>query len=77
MFLAGGKTINIEEVLNPAGGIAARITVGTTNYSSGTKVLDGAITGGTTSNQNYTKFTVTPKDGGGWKVNNTGHLYEG
>lgn len=77
VFLAGGKTINIEEVLNPAGGIAARITVGTTNYSSGTKVLDGAITGGTTSNQNYTKFTVTPKDGGGWKVNNTGHLYEG
>lgn len=77
VFLAGGKTINIEKVLNPAGGIAARITVGTNYYSSGTKVLDGDITKGAPPNQNYTKFKVTPKNGGGWKVDHTGHLYEG
>lgn len=77
VFLAGGSMITIEGVLNPEGGTAARITVGTTGYNSGTKVLDGAITEGTTPNQNYTKFKVTPKNGGGWKVDHTGHLYEG
>ena len=75
VFLTGGKMITIDGELTHTG-IVARITVGTTDYSSGTKVLDGAITEGTAPNQNYTKFKVTPKDGGGWKVNNQGKLEE-
>lgn len=72
VFLAGGRMITIEDVLNPADGIAARITVGTTDYNPGTKVLDGSKV-----STEHDKFTVTPNSGGGWKVNNTGHLYEG
>ena len=74
MFLAGSSKITIDGELTHTG-IVARITP--TSYGNNVKVLDGAITEGTAPNQNYTKFKVTPKDGGGWKVNNTGHLYEG
>lgn len=74
VFLAGSSKITIDGELTHTG-IVARITP--TSYGNNVKVLDGAITEGTPPNQNYTKFTVTPKDGGGWKVNNTGHLYEG
>ena len=75
VFLAASKRINLIDTLTGTSPVA-RITVGTTNYNSGTKVLDGAITEGTAPNQNYTKFKVTPKDGGGWKVNNQGKLEE-
>ena len=74
MFLAGGKMITIDEVLSPTDGIAARITVGTTDYNTDTKVLDGTSE---LLNSEHGKFKVTPNSGGGWKVNNTGHLYEG
>lgn len=71
VFLAGGRMITIEDVLNPADGIAARITVGTTDYNPGTKVLDGSKV-----STEHDKFTVTR--GGSplsnWKVNNQGKL---
>ena len=72
VYLEDSKKINIEGVLDPDGGIAARITPA--SYGNNVQVLDGDITGGTP--QNYKKFTVTP--GGtpqkNWKVNNQGKL---
>lgn len=74
VFLSGGSKIIIDGELTHTG-IVARITP--RSYNKSTQVLDGAITEGTVPNQNYTKFKVTPKSGGGWKVDHTGHLYEG
>lgn len=76
VFLTVDKKINLIDTLTGASPVA-RITVGTAQYNTNTKVLDGDITKGAPPNQNYTKFTVTPKSGGGWKVDHTGHLYEG
>ena len=73
VFLTGGKMINIDSELTHTG-IVARITVGATDYSPDTKVLDGDITGGTEPNQNYNKFTVTPKGNQNWYVDSDGKL---
>ena len=71
VYLAYNKRITIDEVLSHKDGIVARITVGTTDYSPGTKVLDGSKVG-----SEHLKFSVTP--GGtpqkNWKVNNQGKL---
>nr|WP_314995126.1 right-handed parallel beta-helix repeat-containing protein [uncultured Treponema sp.] len=74
VYLADGKMITVDGVLSPAGGIAARITVGFTQYLSTTQVLDGSKV-----NTEYTKFTVTPKDLSGgitqqWNIKNNGFL---
>ena len=74
VYLAGGKMITVEGTLTPVGGIAARIIVLDDKYSANTKVLTGDITAGASPNQNYTKFTVTPKGGKNWKINESGHL---
>ena len=74
VYLAGGKMITVEGTLNPVGGIAARIIVSDDKYSTSTQVLTGDITAGASPNQNYTKFTVTPKGGKNWKINESGHL---
>ena len=74
VYLAGGKMITVEGTLTPADGIAARIIVSNGEYSTSTKVLTGDITAGASPNQNYTKFTVTPKGGKNWKINESGHL---
>lgn len=47
-----------------------RITVPDTNYNLSTKVLDGDIT----VDDNYKKFTVTPKSGQNWYINTAGKL---
>ena len=47
-----------------------RITVPDGRYSEGTKVLDGDIT----DDENYKKFTVTPKSGQNWYINIAGKL---
>lgn len=71
VFLAGGKTININDVLSPADGIAARITPA--SYGNGEQVLDGTPK---LLNSEHTKFTVTPEGAPqkNWKVNNQGKL---
>ena len=72
VYLANGKMITVDGVLSPAGGIAARITVGFTQYLPTTQVLTGSKV-----NTEYTKFTVTPKSGTPleyWGINNTGNL---
>lgn len=53
-------------------GKAARITVPDSQYQISTQVLAGSITDGTP--QNYTKFTVTPKDTTPWYVGSNGRL---
>ena len=72
VFLAGTSKITIDGVLSPVDGIAARITP--TSYGNNVKVLDGTSE---LLNSEHGKFKVTPKNGGGWKVDHTGHLYEG
>ena len=74
VYLAGGKMITVEGTLTPVDGIAARIIVSDDKYSTSTKVLTGDITAGVSPNQNYTRFTVTPKGGKNWKINESGHL---
>lgn len=74
VYLAGGKMITVEGTLTPVDGIAARIIVSNGEYSTSTKVLTGDITAGVSPNQNYTRFTVTPKGGKNWKINESGHL---
>ena len=74
VYLANGKMITVDGVLSPAGGIAARITVGFTQYLPTTQVLTGSKV-----NTEYTKFTVTPKDLSGgitqqWNITNNGFL---
>ena len=72
VYLANGKMITVDGVLSPAGGIAARITVGFTQYLPTTQVLTGSKV-----NTEYTKFSVTPKSGTPleyWGINNTGNL---
>ena len=74
VYLKGGRKITVDGQLNPLGGVAARITP--ENYNMTTQVLDGDITEGTP--QNYTRFTVTPKEDSGntyyWEVDNQGKL---
>ena len=72
VYLDGGAKITVADTLNPQGGIAARITVPNDQYQTTTQVLDGSITDGTP--QNYTKFTVTPKDTTSWYVGSNGRL---
>lgn len=74
VYLASGKMITVEGTLTPVDGIAARIIVSDDKYSTSTKVLTGDITAGVSPNQNYTRFTVTPKGGKNWKINESGHL---
>ena len=72
VYLADGKMITIDGELNPAGGKAARITVGHTQYLPTTQVLTGSKV-----NTEYTKFSVTPKSGTPpeyWAINDTGNL---
>ncbi|QSH92516.1 hypothetical protein C5N99_07875 [Treponema medium] len=59
VYLKNGRKITVDGQLNPLGGVAARITP--ESYNMTTQVLDGDITAGTSPNQNYTKFTVTPQ----------------
>ena len=75
VYLKNGRKITVDGQLNPPlGGVAARITP--ENYNTTTQVLAGSITDGTP--QNYTKFTVTPKEDSGntyyWEVDNQGKL---
>ena len=52
----------------------ARITVADDKYQPTTQVLNGSTGAGTEPNQNYTKFTVTPKDTDEWKISSQGML---
>ena len=74
VYLKNGRKITVDGQLNPLGGVAACITP--ENYNTTTQVLAGSITDGTP--QNYTKFTVTPKEDSGntyyWEVDNQGKL---
>ena len=60
VYLKDGKMITVDGQLNPLGGVAAAC-ITPENYNTTTQVLDGDITAGTSPNQNYTKFTVTPQ----------------
>ena len=51
-------------------GSVGRITVPDGSYSEGTIVLDGNIT----DDENYKKFTVTPKGSQNWYINSNGKL---
>lgn len=73
VYLKDGRKITVGGQLNPRGGVAACITP--ENYNTTTQVLDGDITAGTSPNQHYTKFTVTPKGSDVWKVNSEGKLF--
>ena len=59
VYLNNATKIKVDGTLNPKGGTAARITPH--SYAITTQVLTGSITAGTSPNQNYTKFTVTPQ----------------
>ncbi|MBC6719020.1 right-handed parallel beta-helix repeat-containing protein [Treponema sp. Marseille-Q4130] len=77
VYLATGKKITLSGALYPqGGGKAARITP--QNYTSDTQVLDGAITEGTVSDQNYTRFTITPQEDSGntyhWETDKDGKI---
>ena len=56
VYLNSGKMITVDGELTPAGGIAARITVGPIHYQATTQVLTGSKV-----NTEYTKFSVTPQ----------------
>ena len=72
VYLDDGSKIELVGSLTPEGGTAARITVPDDKYLPTTQVLDGDITDGIP--QNYTKFTVTPKDTTSWYVGSNGRL---
>ena len=76
VYLENDAKITVAGELSPAGGTAARITVADDQYNSAKQVLDGDITAGTAPNQNYRKFTVTPKSGQNWEVDENGKLKE-
>ena len=59
VYLNSATKIKVDGTLTPQGGTAARITPD--SYAITTQVLTGSITAGTSPNQNYTKFTVTPQ----------------
>ena len=61
VYLNSTTKIKVDGSLTPQGGTAARITVPDDKYLPTTQVLTGSITAGTSPNQNYTKFTVTPQ----------------
>ena len=70
VYLPVNATITIKGNLIPEdGGTAARITVPNDNYQTGTKVLKGSAV-----STEYRKFTVTPKNGQDWKVDESGCL---
>ena len=56
VYLKDSRMINIVGVLTGAKPVAS---ITPEDYTSGTQVLDGDITGGTPPNQNYKKFKVT------------------
>ena len=82
VYLAADTTATAKIKLNGAltgTPPVARITVPNDKYLPTTQVLIGNVTAGTAPNQNYTKFTVTPKDVGGgsmqqWEINASGCL---
>lgn len=74
VYLEDDAKITVDGELSPAGGTAARITVADIQYNPARQVLDGNITAGTAPNQNYRKFTVTPKSGQMWYVDSNGKL---
>ena len=74
VYLEDDTKITLDGELSPAGGTAARITVADSQYNPARQVLDGNITAGTAPNQNYRKFTVTPKSGQMWYVDSNGKL---
>ena len=61
VYLNSTTKIKVDGTLNPEGGTAARITIPDNKYLPTTQVLIGSITDGTSPNQNYTKFAVTPQ----------------
>ena len=65
VYLANGKMITVDGALTGTAPVA-RITPAT--YAITTQVLTGSITAGTSPNQNYTKFTVTPQTLSGGKI---------
>ncbi len=58
VFLKNGKMITVDGTLTGTAPVA-RITPAA--YATTTQALTGSITAGTSPNQNYTKFTVTPQ----------------
>ena len=64
VFLEEGKFITIEGTLTETGTVA-RITL--EKYTVGAKVLEA-------SSNDYTKFTITPKDGNAWSIDQNGKL---
>ena len=69
VYLASDKMITVNDVLTPAGSIAARITVLNSKYLSTTQVLTGSKV-----DTQHTKFTVTPKGNNKWSVDKQGKL---
>ena len=61
--------ITVDGYLSPQGGKAARITVEDSQYKEDTQVLTGSAV-----NTEHGKFTVTPKNGQDWKVDESGCL---
>ena len=74
IYLSNGKIITIVDTLTPADdGIAGRITVPAGNYQLTTQVLTGSDA---LLKSEHNKFTVTPKDGQQWEIDNRGYLQE-
>ena len=71
VYLDNGKMITVDSELNPAGGIAARITVADSQYNPSTQVLTGSAE---LLNSEHTKFTVTPKGQDEWGIGSDGKL---
>ena len=61
--------ITVDGYLSPQGGKAARITVEDSQYKEDTQVLTGSAV-----NTEHGKFTVTPKNGQDWEVDESGCL---
>ena len=74
VYLANGASIKVDGALAAAEPIVARITPA--NYIEGRQVLTGNITAGTSPNENYKRFRVTPQTSPAqeWKIDNTGKL---
>ncbi|MGP1459361.1 MAG: InlB B-repeat-containing protein [Treponema sp.] len=71
VYLATGAKIKLSGILNPQGGIAARISPD--NYSIGRQVLTGSASA---MSAHHDKFSVTPQTSPvqEWQVNNSGAL---
>ena len=72
VYLDNGKMITVDGELNPAGGIAARITVADSQYNTSTQVLTAGL--GVNLANEHTKFTVTPKGSEEWEIGSDGKL---